>query len=309
MKNKLIPIMLGLTLLIPAKRAVSVTTTLYDGTSGVAPSQSGAAPNGPFFGYGELSSYPKLCYTSCTSPTPSTIQTIGSNGVTLNTNFNNDNSGYSGYSSHMYSSSNGLTPVNSNFPTLDPSTGFSISFNVAVTNENSTLNNRAGFSVIVIGNDQKGVELGFKSSTSTGSNGTSNSIIEQSDSFSTPVQSQNVGSINTLTSYTLSILNGNYTLTSGSSSSLKTLITGSTHSYQFSPTTSNPPLPPNFNPYTTPNYLFFGDNTDEGSSNFTLGTITANTAAVPYEFSPSLGILILAAGGGVTQVLKKKRFG
>lgn len=286
-KNKLIAstIVVGLTLLVLVKRSTAASVTLYDGASGVAPYQLGAAPNGPFFTYGQIST---SCPLGCTIPNPPTSQTVNS-GVTLNTNFNSNDTGYSGYSTYTYSFPKGFTPVSQNLPTLDPSTGFSISFNVAVANESSQ-SNRSGFSVIVIGNDKQGVELGFKS----GSIFTQNSNFTQGESVSYNTSAT--------TNYTLAVNGNNYTLSYGSQS-----LTGKTRNYAFDPTTSQPPLP--YNPYTTANYLFFGDDTDQGSSTFTLGTVTANTATVPYEFSPSLGILILAGCGGVTQVLKKKRLG
>ncbi len=287
-KNKLIAstVVVGLTLLVLAKRSTAASVTLYDASSGVAPYQSGAAPNGPFFTYGQISTSCPITL-GCTTPNPSTSQTVNS-GVTLNTNFNGNNTGYSGYSTDTYSVSKGLTPVSPNLPILDPSTGFSISFNVAVTNESSQ-SNRSGFSVIVIGNNKQGVELGFKS----GSIFTQNSDFTQGESVSYDTSIP--------TNYTLTVNGNNYTLSYGSQS-----LTGTTRSYIFNPTTSQPALPANYNPYTTANYLFFGDDTDQGSSTFTLGTVTAT---VPYEFSPSLGILILAGCGSVTQVLKKKRFG
>jgi len=281
-------IVVGLTLLVLAKRSTAASVTLYDSSLGVAPDQSAAALNGPFFTYGQIST---SCASICTTPTPSMSQTVNNGGVSLNTNFNSNDTGYSGYSTHTYSVSKGLIPVSPNLPTLDPTTGFSISFNVAVANESSQPN-RSGFSVIVIGNDKQGVELGFKS----GSIFTQNSDFTQGESVSY--------NTSTPTNYTLAVNGNNYILSYGSQS-----LTGTTRNYVFNPTTSKPALPANYNPYTTANYLFFGDDTDQGSSTFTLGTVTDNTATVPYEFSPSLGILILAGCGGVTQVLKKKRFG
>ena len=79
---------------------------------------------------------------------------------TLNTNLGLGKFGYAGYANHSYDG-NDLVPVNTQFPSLDRQSGFEVAFNVAVTVESSN-KNRAGFNVIVISNDGKGVELGFK---------------------------------------------------------------------------------------------------------------------------------------------------
>ncbi|HEY1921517.1 MAG TPA: hypothetical protein VGG44_02030, partial [Tepidisphaeraceae bacterium] len=58
------------------------------------------------------------------------------------------------------------TLVDSSFPTLSPTDGFTVSFDVQLNSESHTIgntvnSNRAGFDVIVLGSDAKGVELGF----------------------------------------------------------------------------------------------------------------------------------------------------
>ncbi|NJL89458.1 MAG: cadherin-like domain-containing protein [Coleofasciculaceae cyanobacterium SM2_1_6] len=70
--------------------------------------------------------------------------------------------------------------------------------------------------------------------------------------------------------------------------------------YNFNPATSTPPLP--FNPYTSPNFLFFGDNTDQGNANFTISNITVNALPVanPESYqTPVDTILTIAAPSGV----------
>ncbi|NJM60003.1 MAG: tandem-95 repeat protein [Oscillatoriales cyanobacterium RU_3_3] len=46
----------------------------------------------------------------------------------------------------------------------------------------------------------------------------------------------------------------------------------------FNPLTSQPALP--FNPYTQPNFLFFGDATDQASANFSLNSVSVNNFPV-----------------------------
>ena len=47
------------------------------------------------------------------------------------------------------------------FPRLDPAEGFTLSFWLALPDETHLNSNRAGFSVIVIGSDRRGIELGL----------------------------------------------------------------------------------------------------------------------------------------------------
>jgi hypothetical protein len=78
---------------------------------------------------------------------------------------------------------------------------------------------------------------------------------------------------------------------------------------QFEPEASQPPL--TFNPYRLPSFLFFGDNTDEGSATFRLGRIAVNDlpvaspdSAVTTVGTPNIKIKVLENDTGGTKALK-----
>jgi len=144
--------------------------------------------------------------------------------------------------------------VNAAFPKLDRTTGYSLSFKLAVTLEVSNPN-RAGFSIILNSEDAKGIELGFKSDR----------IFAQSSTFTEDKKA--IFTTNALTDYKLAVKGDGYELFANNASILK----GALQTYQFDPATSNPPLPAS--PYALPSFLFLGDNTDQGRANVTLGAI------------------------------------
>ncbi|BBC22339.1 hypothetical protein [Pseudanabaena sp. ABRG5-3] len=210
----------------------------------------------------------------------SETQVVGG-GVTLNTAANfAEYSGYSNYNPLTSSYFNtGFTST-----TLNQATGYSITFTVSLdsaTTNTSSSNPRAAFSVIAIsGNGNKGVEIGFRPTE----------IFAQSANFTTEAQAANFTTTSTNT-YQLTVFNNNYSLTSGGNS----IINGSLQNYSFDPLTSNPPLG-TFNPYTTNSFIFFGDNTGQESGTFTLGSVTLDTTPVPFEFSPTYGLLAIFIG-------------
>jgi VCBS repeat-containing protein len=227
---------------------------LYDGSTGFTSAFPGASglgtPGVRQLAYGQFPIFP---------------QSSGAGTPSLNTNLGTGNIGYAGYTNYdPLSVLSSFTLLNPAFPTLDRSTGFSISFNVAVTAETSNPN-RAGFSITAIGNDGAGIELGFKDG------GVSDRIFAQSADF---IEAEFIATtINSSSNYVLTILDNSYTLSNGSQT-----LTGSLRNYNFDPAASNPPIP--FNPYTSPNFLFFGDNTDQGNASFTLGPISTNAFPV-----------------------------
>ena len=180
-----------------------------------------------------------------------------------------DNTGYVGYSSYLPDASSVLQKVNNSFPTLDRATGFRLNFTADVDNEVSNPN-RGGFNVILLSSDAKGVELAFNAN---GAGAADDYIFAQQPNFTgedekTGTNAVNIGNAN---NYALTILGDTYTLAVGGT----TQLTGTVKSYSFNPATSNPPLPAN--PYTQPNLLFLGDNTDQARSDFALSNISITT--------------------------------
>lgn len=236
-------------------------TLLYDGETGFTSFLYAGlgASDVRWLGYGEIPL--KFGFSATGVGTPS-----------LNTNLGSGNKGYAGYSNYTLNISRKLILVNQDFPILDRMTGFSVAFNVAVTDESSNAN-RAGFSVLVISDDGKGIELGFKQEES------SDRIFAQSEDF-TEAEEVNVD-ISAMTHYVLTVQYDTYTLLADDTE----ILTGELRHYNFNPNTSSPPL--SFNPYTSPNFLFFGDDTDQGHANFTLGPISifdSSEVCQSYEF-------------------------
>ena len=231
---------------------------LFDGTLGSSPADQG-----------------QLTLQQILPPplAPAASETVEGETVILDTNFNGDNTGYAGYTNYDIVS---LFPpevalVNSEFPDLVPDEGFTISFDVAVNSEESVTPNRAGFSVIVVSSDGSGeIELGFAEDR----------IFAQADGF---VSGEEVAFDTTdEIDYELEIEGSSYRLFADGTQ----ILTGPLRDYDFDPAVSEPPLP--FSPYDLPNFLFFGDNTDQSSATFTLDEIAVEIEEEP-PISPVAG--------------------
>lgn len=164
---------------------------------------------------------------------------------------------------------------NANFPMLNSSTGFTVSFSMQLDEESHSNENRAGFSVIVLDENKKGVELGFWQ----------DSIWSQSATplFQAKDESVNFDSKTSMVSYDLTFLGDNYFLTGDDTS----LLMGSLKDY--SAFDGNP-----FGlPYSLSNYLFFGDDTSNASAQVSIGQISLTSVPIP----PSIGFMSLSLLG------------
>ncbi|GAB4377774.1 MAG: hypothetical protein Kow00121_28180 [Elainellaceae cyanobacterium] len=230
----------------------ATTTLLYSG--------SGLPKEQDWLDFGQIPILSGLNLPPFFSNTVKTAsQTPETTGVRLNTElFTGSNAGYVGYSNYTASPANPtLRLVNSSFPTLDRTEGFTLNFQLAVETETSTAN-RAGFSLLLLDSEAKGIELGFKNDR----------IFAQSSTFTAAESVTPSFNLNQLKNYSLKIQSDGYQLFADN----VLLLNGSLRNYEFDPLNSNPPLPNN--PYQTPNLLFFGDNTDQGRSTVTLGAIS-----------------------------------
>lgn len=256
-------------MLLTANHSMAGVITLYDGALGGTPDQ-----NNPQW----------LQFNSPIGGTQS-----ASGGVTT-LNSSADNNIYAGYSNYSLSG----TPVNVSFPSLDRNAGYNLSFTVRINSQVNDGTNgpfRAGFSIIALSSDNQGIEIGFRNSDIFSQNNSAfNSIGEQATGVSSLLSS--------LTTYNLNVSGDNYMLTSGSTTLLSGLLRDYTTATGFGSDV-----------YRTSNFLFLGDNTTSARANIDLASasLTTNTAAVPYEFSPTTGILALIAGGAVKHWLKKKK--
>ncbi|MEG4092154.1 DUF4347 domain-containing protein, partial [Microcoleus sp. Pol12B4] len=270
----------------PATRAAyqfAFGRTLYDGTNySPLPPTSATTP-----GIGTAAGT-QLAYGQLPLPFPAGSGSLPGGAYSPNTGINtasvtaaNNTTGYAGYTNYKYTPTPApgtFTPVNATFPALNLTNGYSVSFNVAITAETSNSDNRAGFSIIAISSDgQNGIELGF-TNRNLGVNG---GIFAQNGGASPTLFTRGENAplpfdINTPTDYKLVVQGTTYSLFAGTTA----LLTDQPlRNYTaFNPATSQPALP--FNPYTQPNFLFFGDATDQASATFTLGPILVNNFPV-----------------------------
>jgi hypothetical protein len=179
-----------------------------------------------------------------------------SNGATLvptgRTLQATNNTGYAGFANHTIDTTNlnisnfnsiTLQPTNPTFPILDPNVGFTVAFNLAITQESSNPN-RAGFSIVVVSNDlSKAIELGFKEQ---GAN--TDIIFAQNANLNAATAGETSTvplEISTSKTYQLTFKNNTYALTGDGIQ----LLSGPLRDYIFDPTTSSPPFPASANPW------------------------------------------------------------
>ncbi|KAA3664869.1 MAG: hypothetical protein DWQ04_03530 [Chloroflexi bacterium] len=143
-------------------------------------------------------------------------------------------------------------------PTLEPIMGFQLNFTAQVISETHDVDNRAGFSVILLGEDLQGIELAFwEGKISAQEGGTTNLF-----SFA---ESVNFDATAELTDYTLEIIGGRYVLRAEG----VYLLDGPVRDY----TAWVPPVGAPADPYEQPNFVFLGDNSSQGKSRIRLSYV------------------------------------
>ena len=255
--------------------ARAVTVTLYDGTSGVTPDAYTATP---YLYFGNTGG----------------SQSVGGGVTTLNTSAGEAiQAGYSNYDR------NGQL-VNSLFPILDNNAGYTLSFTVKVnsqTNNGTNGDYRAGFSAIVLGSNNRGIELGFRNPNTKDPLNAPDIFSQANASFnSLGEQNSNLGGVlSNLTKYDLKVVGNNYTLTSGAN----TLLSGSLRDY----TAATGPLT---GVYRTPNLIFLGDDTQSAGASVDIANIALTTNSPIPEPSSTIGIgLAIAFAAKLRRKLSK----
>jgi hypothetical protein len=137
-------------------------------------------------------------------------------------------------------------------PGLDRFAGFSLLFSVKLNVEMHNSANRAGFSCIALSSDTNGIELGFW---------TTNIFAQSESPLFTHAEDAQFTTTNGYVNYSLTLLGTNYFLRANGAP----VLSGPTRNY----TAFNGPI----NPYRTPSFLFFGDDTTSAGGSFNLQRI------------------------------------
>ena len=168
--------------------------------------------------------------------------------------------------------------VNGAFPTLDRTSGFVLSFRVKLTSETHDSPHRAGFSVIAIGSDKKGIELGFWT----------DEVFAQDDAPSLFIKGESA-LLNTTAAYVdYDLLVGatTYELKANGAS----LLIGDVRDYA----AFVPPFPAP-DPYETANYIFLGDNTTSARGDASIARVSVAVPEPALTGSIAVyGLLLLA---------------
>ncbi|MCC6473052.1 MAG: hypothetical protein IT514_04830 [Burkholderiales bacterium] len=166
---------------------------------------------------------------------------------------------------------------------IDSTAGVRLSFSAQLLAETHAGTDRAGFSVIMLDRQRKGIELGFWSSPAgVFAQGGPGFTRAENTSFATGAMAR----------YTLQLLNGQYTLRSGPD----TLLSGAMRDYS------------SFGfPYTTANFLFFGDDTSSAAASVRLASVAI--APVPEPSEAAMMLCGLAVLGLAVRMRARKRCG
>ncbi len=266
------PIALTLMMVAGAGAANAATVTLYDGSLNTAPGSQGWSSNVP----------------------AGATQTVSGGTTTLDST--SSDALQAGY-------------ARLGVPFGNRVAGYTLRFDVQVLAEDHTtsgtadnnsdgIGDRAGFSIIALGSDRTGIELSFWRADVV----TTDRIWAQNEGAQKPPPTGtrfthgegtpfNPGTA--LTRYDLSFLNSTYSLYANADYS-SSILTGAVRDYQNEGA-----------PYNIPNFFFMGDNTTSANGSFRVSRVDVTDAPitptgpvpVPFEFSPTIGLLGLGAWG------------
>jgi hypothetical protein len=153
------------------------------------------------------------------------------------------------------------------FPILDRSAGFQLDFTLRMDSESHANNNRAGFSLILLSDDAKGIELAFWE----------NEIWAQNDGTTGGLFKHGEGTMYATTAepikYEVIIVSDTYTLTANA----VPILTGPLRDYS---TFDGFP-----DPYETPSFLFLGDDTSSAQARIQLGFVSVTGTERPTPTS------------------------
>ncbi len=238
-------------------------TVLYDSAAGTTPN-GGASPYLNFANIGSGS------------------QSFGSGVTTLNTIV--PEATYAGYTNYNAAGTAFFNPL---FPVLDKNNGYTLSFTVKInsqTNNGTNGANRAGFSVLILGSDKTGIEIGFRNPNTQNGGATPDIFSQRDASFTVGEQNTHLkGILSQLNTYDLIVLGNNYTLKNGDTK----LLAGALRDYTAAAVPNTLTAA-----YGLANFLFLGDNTTSAGANVDIRNVTliTNSATAVPEPSNSIGI-------------------
>ena len=182
----------------------------------------------------------------------------------------------------------GIVLVHPAMPVLDPQAGYTLQFSVAVPTETHVSTHRAGFSVLVVGEDYGSIELGFWTNEIWAQSGPN--PLDPGEALFARAERSGAFDTTTLTSYELRVLGDGYSLWSDSTELLSGLLRDySSHSHPV---------------YSMPNTIFVGDDTGSASTLADVHYVAVTTGVVP---EPSAWLLLI--GIGVVGCLARRRRG
>lgn len=167
------------------------------------------------------------------------------------------------------------------FPTLSNVDGFAIDWSMQMIAESHSSVDRAGTSMILLGSDNKGIEIGFW---------TDQIWAQTSDPLFTKGESTNFVTTASSVNYRLLIKDSSYYLFANDAQ----ILSGQTRSYAAFGSA----------PYTLSNYFFIGDNTTSASATVDIGSIRLVTS-VPETRITSL--IIVAAASMIILVRHRRK--
>lgn len=254
-------ILAGLLLPFGLAPAAATVIPLYDGSLNSLPTAQGWLSYQPALG----------------SPVQ---QIVSGEGLRLNTGVNGATPpllGAVGYTSHDSVPPLSTHLFNAAWPVLDTGLGVTLSFVLRVYDEDHASTDRAGFSVILLGADHLGIELGFWE----------DSIWAQSGPAFTRAESAAFITSTRSVLYALTIRGLDYWLTADGAAVL------SAKTRDYSP--ANLGLKPD--PYGVPSFVFLGDNTGSAAADFFLGDITLTIPEPPVPALLAAALLLARRAG------------
>lgn len=230
-------LLLALLALLAAPRAASggpsgapaKLTVLYNGALGTTPKAQGWIYSGL-----PLGSLPRL--------------TIGGGAVTLTT------IGAPAIQAGFSASQAGFLGSTAPVPALMRTRGFIVSFTVQVQAEAHSSADRAGFSIIALADDARGIELGFWQNQIWAQEGGTAKLFTHAEGAA-------FDTTRGLTGYELAIRGDTYRLSSGG----QPILSGPLRDYGAASGL--------LDPYETPSYLFFGDDTSSAAASIRLASV------------------------------------